>query len=153
MNKIKFICGQISSGKSTIASQEAAKEGATYVDISHIVKQLLNETAREKLQGHPELDEQIVDKLKLLQFQNNLIVCGARQISIINAFPDAEIAWVHAPRQQRLERYLNRKDEKDILTEDAFTKAEERDNELGLLEIYKFCMSDLKGKIINNITL
>lgn len=145
-----FVAGPIASGKSTKAHKLALAKNAYFVEISDIVKEILNAKERTQLQDHPELDKAIIEKIKLLseQHSNKMVVSGVRQASILKAFLPTDTKdltslplylWVEVDEEERFRRYMNRKDSKDILSREAFQKAQEADNRLGLQEVKSFC--------------
>jgi len=125
-----FFCGYAGSGKSTIAKVYAEWAGATFVEVSDIVKRVLNENKRSEIGNRPELDVQIIAELK--KVETPAVISGVRQLSIIEAFPNSPVTFVGVPFAVRESRINSRGDEKDnveLLDADAF------DDQLGLNEI------------------
>lgn len=134
-----FICGSICSGKTLYGKALAQGLSSSFIDVSSIVRRVLNTQTREKLQDSASLDGVIIQELK--KYQNtNAIIAGVRQLSILKAFDDVDstFIWLEASEDLRLSRYLNRKDKKDFLTKEDFLEAERRDLLLGFGEIKKF---------------
>ena len=153
MNKVIFISGELCSGKSTIAKRLAEELGYSFLEVSDVVKEILAEIEREKLQGHPEIAPQIVNAIETAVTWQNVIVSGVRQAEILAAFPDAECVWVEIPEEERLKRYLSRGDTKDKLTKEDFAKAQERDITLGILEVKEYSQkhgSESITKLLND---
>jgi len=152
---ITFICSPLCGGKSTLAQQlrqSHITSGRSFVlEISTIVQQLVSETSREKLQGRPELDTQIIEEIKSfindrLLYSDNLIVLGARQVSILKAFPDATLIWLEVPEHIRFNRYMVKRDIKDGIKKDeeTFKIANQRDNDLGLQAVKEYIFNENK---------
>lgn len=143
-----FICGKLGSGKSTYAKEVARAKGYQMVEVSDIVKDILKQTEREKLQNHPELDSIIIREI--LSHGPDTVISGVRQVSILKAFDLAEqFIWIEVSEEERFRRLANRIDEKDpVKTKEAFLIAQERDNKLGVLEVETFIRSSAIGKVI-----
>lgn len=144
-----FVCGKLGSGKSTYANQVAKTLGYKMVEVSDIVKSILKQTERSKLQNHPELDSIIVREL--YEAGHDTVVSGVRQVSILKAFPSVEqLIWIEVSEEERFRRLSNRLDDKDpVKTKEAFLIAQERDNMLGVPEVEQYIKTHPKGKVIN----
>ena len=59
-----FVSGTICSGKSYLGKELADSFDYDFVEISRIVGGILSSNMRNDLQGHPELDVQIIDAIK-----------------------------------------------------------------------------------------
>lgn len=147
---ITFICSPLCGGKSTLAKQ-LWQNNVAVIEISSIVKRLVSEHTREKLQGRPELDIQIIEEIKSfidgrLYSGDSLILLGARQVSILKAFPDATLIWLEVPEHIRFNRYMLKRDIKDGVKKDeeSFNLANQRDNDLGLKEVKKYIFNQNK---------
>ena len=108
----------------------------TFVETSLIVKTILATDKRSKIVERPELDLQIVNHLKFLLIENNLLVSGVRQLSIIEHFPNAQIIWLHTPEHLRQEWFV-----KDLaLRQDdlALSQIDETDKKLHLSSILEY---------------
>ena len=143
-----FVCGFLCSGKSFYAKAVAAAEQTkgpvvVQMEVSDIVRAILKEEDREKLQGHPELDKQIIfsiDNLRYMNKGNEIVISGARQTSILIAFPKATCIWIDVPESVRYNRFkLSQKDKDTSLL--GFTKANERDVELGIEELKHYILN------------
>lgn len=135
-NKILFVCGKTRSGKSFLSRKLAESMNYTFVETSLIVKTILAADKRSEIVERPELDLQIVGHLKFLLTENNLLVSGVRQLSIIEQFPDAQIIWLHTPdhiRQGWFEKDL--KNRNDDLT---LPQIDETDKKLHLSSILNY---------------
>jgi len=144
-----FVCGKLGCGKSTYAKQIAQVKSYKMIEVSDIVKGILKQTERSKLQGHPELDSIIIREI--LSYGPDTVVSGVRQVSILKAFDLAEqFIWIEVSEEERYRRLANRLDDKDpIKTKEAFLIAQERDNTLGVPEVESFIKSNPKGKVVN----
>jgi predicted kinase len=143
-----FVCGELGSGKTTYASQVAKTKGYGMIEVSDIVKRILGQTERSKLQGHPELDKAVIHEL--VDAGSDIVVSGARQVSILKAFPSAELVWIEVPEEERYRRLVSRMDNKDPeKTKEAFKVAQQRDQDLGLGEVKSYIMNSNKGRIVH----
>ena len=142
---ITFVCGPLCSGKSTWAMafvKGLNNRSDEVIETSNIVTQLLANTpaSREDLQGHPELDDQIIRYIDMRHQQGtefNTVVSGVRQMSILQAFPKATCVWIDADEGIRYKRY--QRSSKDLdKSLSGFSKANERDADLGLDEVRKY---------------
>lgn len=135
-----FICGEICSGKTHYGTILAKGLDVPYIEASTIVKQILRVERREELQGNPQLDKEII---KCLSKQSpECVIGGVRQASILQAFKtNSSFIWLEVPHTIRLKRCLERKDQKDILSPEAFQQAEQKDNELGLQEVKNYILN------------
>lgn len=139
MGKLIFICGEICSGKTTEMLNRSSAD-FIHIEVSNLVKALLQEQERDKLQGHPELSTAIIAEIsENVAKYNKIIVTGVRQKEILEAFPNAELVWLNVDEETRFQRYLKRGDiAKDKLTLEGFQLAQKRDNELGLQEVKEY---------------
>lgn len=143
-----FVSGYLGSGKTTYAKQVAQTKGYSVVEVSDLVKVALGQHERSKLQGHPELDKTIIQELTASG--NDTVVSGARQVSILKAFPDAELVWLEVPEEERFRRLVSRMDNKDPnKTKEAFLIAQKKDSDLGVDEVKKYIMSNKNGRIVH----
>lgn len=136
-----FYCGKICSGKSTTAKAVSQYLNLPYVEVSSIVRDILNVQNRMDLLGHPELDKLIIDKLRSLDPRT--IVSGVRQLSILKAFPDSEFIWIEVCYKDRLRRFVERgdcKDKSSMPIEESFQKADEGDRALGIEDVRSFIL-------------
>lgn len=139
MGKLIFICGEICSGKTTEMFNRSSAD-FIHIEVSNLVKALLQEQERDKLQGHPELSTAIIAEIyeNVVKY-NNVIVTGVRQVEILRAYKNAELVWLNVDEETRFQRYLKRGDiAKDKLTQEGFQLAQKRDNELGLQEVKEY---------------
>lgn len=150
MSNLVFICSPLCGGKSTLAKQ-LWQNNVTVIEISSIVKRLVSEHTREGLQGRPELDVQIIEEIRnfidgRLHSGDNLILIGARQVSILKAFPDATLIWLEVPDHIRFSRYMSKRDIKDGVrkNEETFNLANQRDNDLGLQAVKEYIFNENK---------
>lgn len=135
-NKIIFVCGKTRSGKSFISQKLANAMGYMFVETSSIVKSILEANKRSEIVNKPELDNQIVESIRLLADQSDILVSGVRQLTIIEQFPDAQIIWLHTPEHLRQEWF-----EKDLKTRrDDLTlpQIDETDKKLHLSSIIEY---------------
>lgn len=140
---ITFICGPLASGKSYIGGA-LSQRGALQVEVSRIVKSIkkLSGTAsRKDMQGSPELDVEIIESIADVYKANNkpendfqMVVTGVRQVSILQAFPNATCVWIDAPPLLRNSRFLQNAKDKGT----SFDEADDRDVALGLLDVKKY---------------
>lgn len=143
---ITFLCGPLCSGKTFYKTallrnlNDGQNQFCQGMEISDIVKSILNKSNRVDLQGHPELDEEIVKQIRMSVLSNPTyehVISGVRQMSILKAFPHANLIWVDASEEVRYNRFLSNK--KDIdKTRHGFDIANAKDNELGLAEVKKY---------------
>ena len=125
-----FVCGYAGSGKSAYARALAKEFNANFIEVSDIVKKVLNSNRRSEIGHRPELDKTIIEELR--NVEKPAVISGVRQLSIIDAFPDNPVVFVHVPykvRQRRAELRNDSKDDVDI------READQMDNRLGLAEI------------------
>jgi len=139
---IVFIAGPICSGKTYESDILADAMNFDHVEISTIVRQLLDTNKRNELQGHPELSTQIIDRIaeiKRTTRRQGVVVSGPRQVEILKAFPEAELIWMNTPLDTCFERFYDRKDEKDEeWHRDTFEEYVKKDNDLGLQEVKQY---------------
>jgi len=145
--RIVFLCGALCSGKSYYKKALLEQEQnngylALGMEASDIVKNILKKESRADLQGHPELDVEIVKAIDGMRDMSKddsilIIVSGVRQKTILQAFPKSECIWVDASESIRYERFKNSKKDEDVSLL-GFTQANERDNELGLTELKQY---------------
>ncbi len=139
---IVFVAGTICSGKTYEAAQLADDMDFDFVEISSIVREILDTNKRNQLQGHPELSTQIIDRITELRRttrKRGIVVSGPRQVEIVKAFPEAELIWMNTPLDVCFERFYNRRDEKDEeWHKDTFEEYMKKDNELGLQEVKQY---------------
>lgn len=135
-NKIIFVCGKTRSGKSFISQKLAQAMDYKFVEVSSIVKSILETDKRSEIVNKPELDIAITNHLKTLAEQDNLLISGVRQSTIIKQFPDAQIIWLHTPdriRQEWFDRDLEiRKDDLEL------SQIDEMDKKLQLSSILEY---------------
>lgn len=142
-----FICGKLGSGKSTYGQEVARTEGYDFVEVSSIVKSILGQTERSKLQGHPELDKEIISAISA--YGKNTVVSGVRQITILQAFPESDLVWLEVSERERFARLANRIDNKDKdKTWEAFLIAQKRDADLGVDQVETYIKSNEHGRVI-----
>ena len=72
-NKIIFVCGKTRSGKSFISQKLAQAMNYQFVEVSSIVKSILETDKRSEIVNKPELDIAITNHLKTLAEQDNLL--------------------------------------------------------------------------------
>lgn len=149
---IRFVCGEICSGKSTIAKEMAATQNLYFIEVSDIVKGLLKSASREQLQKSGYLESQIVLEISIILSDiraegkyDGFVISGVRQRGIINCLESLQSMytffyhWIDIDEETRFERYMKRGDlAKDKLTRDGFEEAQNRDNELGIQEVKKY---------------
>ena len=139
---IVFVAGTICSGKTYEAAKLADELNFDLIEISSIVRQILETNKRDKLQGHPELSTQIIDRILEIRRttrKQGVVVSGPRQVEIVKAFPEAELIWMNTPIKVCFERFQSRADSKDgDFTEDAFADYLRKDDELGLQEVKQY---------------
>lgn len=143
-----FVCGPICSGKNTYGKLLASDRWWAFVDISDIVRELTDSSKRVH---DVTLDQQIIDRLTLLSRQHNghLVVAGARQLSILQAFPTSRYIWLEVLEEERFKRFLGRNAIKDQGDQDArqrFELYEQKDQELGLGQVEFW----IKGQELKN---
>lgn len=135
-NKVIFVCGKTRSGKSFVSQKLAQAMNYKFVEVSSIVKSILETNKRSEMVNKPELDVAIVDHLKTLVKRDNLLISGVRQSTIIKQFPDAQIVWLHTPdhiRQEWFDRDLEiRKDDLEL------SQIDEMDKKLQLSSILEY---------------
>ena len=106
---IIFVAGTICSGKTFEAAQIADELNFDFIEISSIVRQILETNRRDKLQGHPELSTQIIDRITEIRRttkKQGLVVSGPRQIEIVKAFPEAEFNKEQIQKMENLQMML-----------------------------------------------
>lgn len=139
---IIFIAGTICSGKTFEAASMADDMDFDLVEVSSIVKQILDTDKRDRLQGHPEILTQIIDRIieiRRTTKKQGVVVSGPRQVEILEAFPEAETIWMNTPMSICFDRFCNRKDTKDKeFTRDVFEEYLMKDDELGLQEVKQY---------------
>ena len=59
MDNIIFVAGYICSGKTYHANEIADDKDYDMIEVSSIVREILDTNERSKLQGHPELEDQM----------------------------------------------------------------------------------------------
>tara|TARA_R110002153_G_C12924155_1_gene455114 strand:+ start:26 stop:508 length:483 start_codon:yes stop_codon:yes gene_type:complete len=137
-----FVAGTICSGKSFEAAIIADSLDYDFVEISSIVREILDTNKRDNLQGHPELSTQIIDRIieiRRTTRKMGVVVSGPRQVEILQAFPLAETIWMNTPMSICFDRFCKRKDTKDKeFTRDVFEDYLLKDDELGLQEVKQF---------------
>jgi len=135
-NKIIFVCGKTRSGKSFVSQKLAQAMNYKFVEVSSIVKSILETDKRSEIVNKPELDIAITNHLKALAEQDNLLISGVRQLTILKQFPDAQIIWLHTPdhiRQEWFDRDLEiRKDDLEL------SRIDEMDKKLQLSSILEY---------------
>lgn len=151
MKNIYFICGYICSGKTTLCLDIAKDTGAKFIDVSDIVREILNAISRDQLQGHPELDQQIVDKIMLhSKHYDNLVIAGARQLSIIKMVEQSvddntkvHVRWLPTPIPTCYKRYLKKNNciKDQVRNRETFLQALQKDDQLGLSQIKQYAQN------------
>lgn len=140
-SNLTFICSYLQGGKTHIAqSINATPTGHRihHIEVSDIVKQVLQTKDRAKLQGHPELDSVIVKRIEeACKNYINVVVSGVRQPSILQAFPNATMIWINTPRYIRFKRYQQSSKDTDKSWE-GFVNANGRDIELGINQVKEY---------------
>lgn len=135
-NKVIFVCGKTRSGKSFVSQKLAQAMNYKFVEVSSIVKSILETDKRSEIVNKPELDIAIANHLKALAEQDNLLISGVRQLTILKQFPDAQIIWLHTPdriRREWFDRDLEiRKDDLEL------SQIDEMDKELQLSSILEY---------------
>lgn len=131
-----FVCGYTGSGKSFYAKSIAEWNGANFVEISDIVKEITQKSLRSEIGCKPELDMEIVKRLKSMR--TPLVVSGVRQQSILDEFKGSPVIWVDVSQEMRGERIRSRNREKDDI---SIIACDDFDNKLGVGNI----LSQLKG--------
>jgi hypothetical protein len=143
---ITFVCGPLRSGKSLYAKAIAnhfndnLNKFVVSIEVSDIVKRVIGSDRRDMLQRRPDLDQQIIKEIRMSVLENpqsEHVVSGARQMSILEAFPRANCIWIDAPNDERFKRFQfsNKDNDKSWV---GFREANKLDNELGLEEVKKF---------------
>lgn len=136
---IVLIFGKICSGKSTYANALSYVTKAKHITVSDIVKRVSGATTRSTLQMTHNLDEAIaVELVKEIEKYGKVVVDGIRQKSIVDWLlkhfhrDDILMLWLDTPDEIREYRFRDR-----IMTKDdiSFEQADQRDAELGLLEL------------------
>lgn len=125
-----FVCGYAGSGKTTYAKSLSEFLGAGFVEVSDIVKKLSNLNTRSELTQTQDLDSRIIEELR--KVPTPVVICGARQLSIVKAFPNSQVMWFALPFEQRHLRLTSRASNKDNID---LHEADELDNKLGLAEL------------------
>lgn len=157
MKYITFISGTLCSGKSTVAKIIGQNsEKTTFIEVSDIVKDILQTTDRDKLVNNNHLDQEIVKEIIATIFHQepsshieieNFIISGARQLSIIREIEsyfsekfEFQYIWVNAPKSTRFKNFQKRGDKKDglDLSIETFDRYEKTDIDLGLLEVRNY---------------
>jgi len=134
-----FVCGAICSGKTRYGKILAKGLGVEFVEASSIVKDILHTNLRVNLQGNPQLNINIIERLQ--QCSSDCVVGGVRQQSILEAFPGSSLVWLEVSQDTRFKRCMERQDKKDIMSWEAFEQAEKKDNDLGLLAVKEFILN------------
>lgn len=136
---ISFVCGQLCSGKTLYSEALRAasvNKNSTYIEVGDIVRGLKRSIDRKVLQNSKELSNYIIDTLKAdKQRFKEIVVSGVRQKEILEAFPEATLLWIDCPKNEREQRYLNRKRQGDTQT---FEEADQGDIDLGILEVKQY---------------
>jgi hypothetical protein len=144
---ITFVCGQICCGKSIYAKALANSSTsfyATWFEVGDIVRKIKQDTAREALQDSKDLVDRIILTLKgtittlTRSIDEDIIICGARQKQILEAFPEATLIWVDCPKPIRERRYTERARKGDDC---SFEEAEQGDINLGILEVKQYILN------------
>ncbi len=146
MNLPFFICGEVSCGKSTFAKKLASQLKYKIIEISDIVKKI----SKNKEADLSELDQLIIDELKLLfkEHNNKLIIVGVNQVSVLEAFERGKLElfpiyyWMEIPREVRVERHLN--DKNNTLA--SFQLNTALDNKAGIRGVKAYCL-DYRNQI------
>lgn len=139
---ICFVCGFLCSGKTLYAKALCEMTDGLYVEIGDIVRNRLKTNEREILQDSRALSTYIIDQLKEIVAVNgsrDIVISGARQVELLQAFPEATILWIDCPRELRKQRYLSRKREGDV---QLFEQAECGDIQLGILEVRDYILKN-----------
>lgn len=139
---IIFVAGTICSGKTFEANAMADDMDFDIIEVSTLVRQILDTNERDQLQGHPELSTQIIDRITEIRRttkKQGVVISGPRQVEIVAAFPEAEMIWMNTPKSMCFDRFCERKDAKDKeFTRDVFEDYLLKDDELGLQEVKQF---------------
>lgn len=135
-NKIIFVCGKTRSGKTYLSKKLATTLNYDFVEVSSIVKEILSANKRSELVNKPELDFQIIQQIKLLSEQSNILVSGVRQLSIIESFPEAQVLWLHTPQKVREQWFTN---DLETRSDDlSLSQIDETDKKLHLSSILEY---------------
>ena len=125
-----FVSGTICSGKSYLGKELADSFDYDFIEISRIVGGILSSNMRNDLQGHPELDVQIIDAIKDIRRSTR---------KILHAFPNAETIWMNTPLSVCLTRFMDRDADKDgEATLEQFDHYMTQDEELGIESVKKY---------------
>jgi hypothetical protein len=145
---VTFICSYLKGGKSTFSHllaqgmdcRSPVANKIKVIEVSEIVKKLLNKSERSDLQGHPELSDQIYQEiLRASMDYENVIVSGARQLTLLKAFPEATFIWIDTPNDVRYQRFRDDKSAKDPNSGEAsFHKANLGDLDLGIADVKQY---------------
>ena len=154
--QIILLFGRICSGKTSFKATSSYR-----IEVSNIVRSLIQSTDRDKLQQTMHLDERIAEEIvscldalttaisKNLIQEKVIIVDGIRQPSIVDKvlqwYPESELIWMDAPTATRKRRYEARHADKDI---ESFDAADNKPIELECQKIYSIFKDKLQ--IINN---
>ena len=139
---IIFVAGSICSGKTYEARLLAEDLEYDLVEISNIVRGILDTNKRDKLQGHPEISTQIINQLAEIRRttkKKGVVISGPRQVEIVSAFPEAELIWMNTSLELCFERFCSRGDSKDVeFDRNTFEEYLLKDDELGLQEVKQY---------------
>jgi len=157
------IAGKLCSGKSTLAATIAEQSlNGVYdfigiIEISMIVRNLLNSDKRSDLQDSAHLEQAIkqtihnrvadfYDQSISLNINILVLVIGPRQLSLIQDLPNCTYIWIEAPYEERYERFRQQSDKNGQTSIENFDKANERDNELGLTKVKQFIINKMQSQ-------
>lgn len=141
---ITFVCGTICSGKTTYARAMADLCEGVFIEVSSIVKQLSQKNTRKDLLKTSHLVDEIIEelqKLVLSQFQTkDIIICGARQVEILEAFENYQptYIWIECPRVVRRQRFVERRRDGETL---SFEQCEILERHLGIDLVRKWILT------------
>jgi len=139
---IIFVAGTICSGKTYEARLLAEDLDYDLIEISDIVRGILDTNKRDKLQGHPELSTQIIyqiGELRRTTRKKGVVISGPRQVEIVSAYPEAEMIWMNTSLDMCFERFCSRGDSKDTeFDRNTFEEYLLKDDELGLQEVKQY---------------
>lgn len=159
VKELVLIQGRICSGKDHYVARMPDDPSMLKINVSDIVREIVQSNDRSKLQNSKHFDQQIADKIleKLKESDSWVaIVYGTRQLSIFYKLLDfsrinllhSRVVWLEVPQNIRKKRYNDRgRDSVD------FFEAEKKDDALGLSELEKYLKySYPHTKIVNHYT-
>lgn len=138
--EIILVSGNIASGKGYYA--RAKFPGYAHIEVSSIVKSLINSSERSELGKTGGLDQRILHILiEQINTYDKVVVDGIRQISILKGLQDhfgneiKKIIWLDVPEQVRRERFGQRKSTKDNMD---FDTSMQSDRGLGIDDVENY---------------